>query len=135
MGFVLVQELLSPGGGYSLIDDTVKKLEENEEVQRLVGKGKFAVYGLGDGHHNTRRRPWIEKKILADGRHMVDAAFYIEGDINKAKVMVEAIEQEDGTWKDEYLSIEVPGMPTKVLIQPVIKARPRNTWNPFSRFF
>lgn len=134
-GYILAKELLFPGGAYSLIDDTVRRLEGNEEVRRLVGPAdKFAVYGVGDGVHSIRRRPMVQKRIGDDGRTIVDAVFYIEGSTSKAKVTVEAAEREDGGWEDKYLAVDVPGMPTKILVQPVIRLR-QNSWNPFNRFF
>ncbi len=72
---------------------------------------------------------------MEDGRRVLDAAFYVRGSREEARVTLQAVEGEDGTWEERYLALDLPGMPTQVLVQPVIKPAPRQGWHPFGSWF
>lgn len=131
LGYVIVKELLAPNGSYHIIDQAVDRLRQNTKVHELIGGSDFKFYGMGDGR-KSRRRPIIHQRLLEDGRNCIDANFYIEGD-RRARVTLQAVEGEDGRWEERYLALDLPGQPTQVLIQPIIKPRTEN-WHPFRWF-
>ena len=72
---------------------------------------------------------------MEDGRGCLDAIFVIEGDEGVAQVTLQTVEQEDGTWRERYLALDMAGMPTQVIVRPVSKIQQGSGWNPFGRFF
>jgi hypothetical protein len=128
IGYVLLQELLLPGGTYPIIDNTLSL--HQTELESLLGPN-LSVYGMSDGR---RRRPAMQQSIANDGRRVVDAAFFVEGCNEKAKVTVQAVEGEDGVWEERYLALDLPGKPRLILVQPLTKII-NSGWNPFSRWF
>lgn len=118
-----------PGGTYPIIDQTVSRLADNPAVRECLGGTTLAVYGMSDGR--SRRRPVVHQSVLEDGRRMIDAAFYVEGTAQRARVTLQAVEDEGGRWEERYLALDISGQPTMVLVQPVIKQR-SDGWHPFS---
>ena len=116
----------------------------------LGGNGPpFTFHGSGD----RRRRPVVHHGHLEDGRKTIHMQFWIRGsnapsDGKEGRVYLQVIENEDGSWQDYYLKVDVPGKtpnhgsfrflghPTRILVQPVTqKPKPQRGWNPFSRWF
>ncbi len=132
VGYVLAKELVSPNGSYYIIDQTVKKLESDPETCEHLGGPPFQIYGTSDGR---RRRLNTNQQILEDGRKQVNAVFWIEGGLRRAKVTVNVVEDEDGGWRERYLATEVPGEVPRILVRPVEEIKRSSVWNPFSRWF
>lgn len=132
MGYILFKELLLPGGSYPVIDQTVLHLSENAKVTQLLGGPPLSLHGISDGR---RRRPAVHQGLLEDGRRVIDAAFFVRGSKDEARVTLQAVEREDGEWEERYLALDIPGLPTQILVQPVVKSAPRQGWHPFASWF
>lgn len=129
----MISELFGKGM-YPLIDEAVEIIKRDAQLVNELG-GSLAVFGASDGR---RRRPIIHKHLGPDGRQVIEAQFFVEGNAQRGRVVLKATETEDGCWKKEMLVVDIPGHPTHYLIKPApitLISNNRSGWRPFSKWF
>ena len=76
--FFLVQELILRYSGNSLVERSVRVLESDASLTRLIGGAPLIVFGPSDGRH---RRPQF-KRVEGQGKDVdasIEALFYVQG--------------------------------------------------------
>ena len=117
-----------------MIDEAMEIIKKDAQLVNELG-GSLAVFGVSDGR---RRRPIIHRHLGPDGRQVIEAQFFVEGNSQRGRVALKATEAEDGSWKKEMLAVDIPGHPTHYLIKPTLIAltsNDRSGWRPFSKWF
>ncbi len=147
-GYVLFGELVAPTGAYPLIERTVRRLEGEAAVRQRLGTEPLALYGASQpASRATRRRPSVATHTTDDGRHVMEATFYVEGGgaaQRAARVTLQAErEGAEGEWRDAYLALDFADAPHRLVVVEAAKGRrsaraPRtlhavqNGWHPLS---
>lgn len=84
------------------------------------GDGPLKVYGQSNRY--GRRRPHISTRTLEDGKTVVhDTVFFVEGSNGPARrgqVTLQVVDEGNGRTKERLLTVDLPGEPKRVLIQP-----------------
>lgn len=131
VGYLLAKELW---GTYPLVDEAVALIRDDPALQGSLGR-QLSVFGPGDGR---RRRPLVHTSLGPDGRQLVEASFYVQGEQGtRGRVSLRAMEREPGQWEKQLLAVDIPGHPTHYLIRSTplrVRSAPSG-WNPFSRWF
>lgn len=132
--YLLAKDMLGTSSVYRAIDEAVERIEANPTVVQLLGGLPISVHGHGGSGVGGRRRPAIRESFTPEGARCLEASFFVEGQQNTGQVSLQAIEDEDGIWRERYLAVQVPGHPLQILIQPPAEQAPRPTgWRPLER--
>jgi len=84
-------------------------IQSDKQLVDELGGLPLTVHGYGDGSPGRRRRPVFKESFGADGRRQVHSSFFVKGERGEGKVFLEAYEDEQGRWKEKYLSVELTG--------------------------
>ena len=102
----IVQELFSSGSANNIYDRAVKRCQDHEKVQDLLGE---PIKAFGEESRRGRRNrvsqmPYQDPK---SGKKGMRVQFYLQGSRNRAVVEVDAREDEGGSMVTRYILVRV----------------------------
>lgn len=105
VGGTLLKELFSSGSANNIYDRAVKKCQEHDKIQDLLGE---PIKAFGEESRRGRRThikqtPYTDK----EGRKGMRVQFYLKGSRNRAVAEVDARENESATMETRYIIVQV----------------------------